>query len=358
MTPRGNTLRGRVVMLLISAALALMLTELGLRLLYPTLPSLSPLVNSSMEVAAFDWTDFPPQKSPRELDASCLEGSYIRPREPLRETRYGPDDGVPVRLWVAGDSVALGFGVGAGEDYGSLLATKLAEATTRPVLLRNLAMNGAGFCAVTRRLDEHLASGEAPDLVLLGFFGDDLEDRAVVAVHERPVAFPDRARPAPLRPLVSHSYVANLVWYGFVARSGGRTVGDRYIDAAGQQLFQASLAHVTERVQGTGGRLVVSLLPPAGLHLCPASTPEGSRCQWLGKDLDLLAELIGAHELAFVDLRGLWSGRPAMIVEEEHQRMREGRELAIHPNPQGHALIAQRLWPTVQAASAGLGSGE
>ena len=331
-----------------SILFALLIGEVGLRLRYPGLPSLSPLEESPMEVKYFQWSDYPPMKEDRDLSLSCREQSYVVEPGSVREMSFGEGEGPPLKLWVAGDSVTMGYGVPRGTEFGSLLAGRLAKLTGGQVVLRNLGINGAGFCAVLRRLNENVRSDGAPDVVVLTLFADDLEDRAMVAVKSRLVAFPDRVDSTPIRLLVSNSYVANLIWYGISAQQEKQRTTRRYIDDKGQALFKDSVTYMRDRLKEQGTVLVTVLLSPAGLHFCADEPVPGSRCAWLGPDMDLIARLLKESEIPFVDLRHVWEDKPTMIIHEELGRMRRGLELGVHPDEKGHQVLADEMWPAVE----------
>lgn len=335
---------------LVSTLLAVALGEGLLRLRYDALPSLAPLESSDLEIRQFDWSDYPPMKENRDTSPTCREQSYLVRRDGVEDVRFGPEGGTPLRLWVAGDSVTMGYGVGRGESFGSLLGARLAASAGVPVVVRNLGINGAGFCAVLRRLNENVGADGAPDVVVLTLFADDLEDRALVGVQKRLVALPDRVESGLGRLLVSHSYLANLAWYAVVAGQQEQVEAHRYIDAQGQVLFKDSVRFMQERLKAQGTALVTVLLAPAGLHLCAPSPPEGSRCQWLGPDMDLMAKLLGELGLPFLDLRRVWEGRETLVIAEELDRMKRGLELGIHPDARGHAVLAEVMWPKVEEA--------
>lgn len=336
--------------MLVAIAVALCLSEGLLRLRYPTLPSLAPLEEAELQVRAFDWSDYPPMKDRRDTSTTCREQSYLVPKGEIQERRYGSGEGAALKLWVAGDSVTMGYGVPPERAFGALLGQRLAEASGLPVVVRNLGINGAGFCAILRRLNENARANGAPDVVVLTLFADDLEDRALVGVSTRLVALPDRVEGPVARALVSESYLANLLWYGLLAQRMEASEARRFIDPGGQALFKDSIRYAHQRLEADGAAVVTALLAPAGLHLCEESPPEGSRCAWLGPDMDLMAEMLRAEGVSFVDLRHLWEGKPTMVLPRELERMQQGLELGIHPDEAGHQVLADALWPAVEGA--------
>ncbi len=309
----------------------LFLGEGALRAHYPALPSVAALHDSDYEVHRFDSgggdyacsTDLAPAGT-RDL----LVGSGDETRE----------------LWIVGDSVAYGQGVSAEQVYGVQLAERLADSHGVSVVVRNFGMPGAGACGVLSRLEQQLDAGARPDLVLLGLFADDLEDRALVSVQGRPVAFPDRVDDAWTRALVSQSYFANLAWFSGVM--GEVEVHHRFIEPAARADFQIRMRTLVDRIEDAGGATVVSLTEPVGILRCVVPPEPGSRCDWMPDDLDLMADLLVAAEVPAVDLRGLWNADPRLMIHHERPAA-----LPIHPNALGHARMAEALWPALDAAA-------
>lgn len=347
---RELLVRKSLLLALVSTLLTLFLGEMIVRQIYPELPSLAPLEASDMKVKYFQWSDYPPMKDRRDLSATCRESSYLIKKDGTSEKRYGPEEGQALKLWVAGDSVTMGFGVEAGSDYGNLLGKRLVEATGLPVIVRNLGINGAGFCGVLKRLNENVGVDGAPDIVVIGLFADDLEERALVSAQEKLVAFPDRVENPLGRLLVSQSYMANLGWYAFMAQRSQQTDTKRYIDEKGQALFKDSMSHMAQLLDKNRTAMITALLAPAGLHLCAEDPEENSRCRWLGPDLDLMANLLDELKIPTVNLKDVWKDKPTMVISEELDRMNRGLELGVHPDERGHAVLADALWPAVEAA--------
>lgn len=86
---------------------------------------------------------------------------------PRTDGRYGTAQGAPVRLLVAGDSLAAGFGVRREETVAAGLATELSRRAGRPVDVLNVAKLGARSSDLAGQLDSGLAAVPAPDVTVL-----------------------------------------------------------------------------------------------------------------------------------------------------------------------------------------------
>lgn len=320
----GARLRRRLALSLLGLCAGLALAEGALRLRYDGLPSLAGVEGSRYAVHDGLAYDCATDLTPRDR-GGLVAGA-----------------GAPGRtMWVLGDSVANGQGVRFEETYGALLAARLAAAEGRAVQVVNMALPGAGACGVLARLEQALGQG-APDLVLLGLFTDDLEARAMVAVEGAPVAFPDRVQQPLGRALVSRSYLANLAWFaGLLGRADRQ---ERFVDSETRASLGPRVAGLVRQVEAAGGRAVVSLVAPVGTPRC-AQPPTG-RCAWMAEDGALMARLLADAGVEVADLRGLWPDDPGLLLPQERPA-----ELPIHPSAAGHRLLAEALWPHVEAAA-------
>ena len=331
-------------------ALGLGLTEGALRGLYADLPSVAALADTPYRVYPFEMRGMASRR--RDTDLRCKEASYIdaernrpdiedRDRVTSRTFKRGSSLS-PLSLWVIGDSVTAGMGLATGKAFGFHLAAQLSAAAGRTVELINMGMPGAGYCAVLRRahaaLDKH-----KPGLVVLAFFADDLEDRAMMAGYDKPVLFHDRLESPALQAVVSRSYLANLAWYVFELQAPRRQ--RRFVDERGQVSFRAGVAGVQRRVQGKGGDVLAVLLSPVGLPACPAPAAPHSRCDWMARDLALMKRLLQAEAVPLLDLSRLWHRVKVKPVARE--RALAESWLAIHPDAAGHRALAEALLPAV-----------
>ena len=87
--------------------------------------------------------------------------------------------------------------------------------------------------------------------------------------------------------------------------------------------------------------LVVALLPAPGLAHCTPTASGDDMCSTLSAGHDILAEALASSELPHLDLSDIWpaatEGRPSGqgVVQ-------------VHPDPQGHERIAERLLPILE----------
>lgn len=100
---------------------------------------------------------------------------------PNADRVYRPSWGNPVRLVIAGDSLADSLGATtAPATVGANLAVALADHAHRAVLLRTIAVVGARTDAINGQLDG-LPDGFAPDIVVIVVGGNDLTNHVPLA---------------------------------------------------------------------------------------------------------------------------------------------------------------------------------
>ncbi len=345
----------RLALAAASVAVTFAICEVGLRLSSPALPSLAALEGVDMR----DLGDFRRWTEPRvRYDDQCemLDPSALKrlPQRVMRVPLEGWSEGqttiskgsmepLPAelpRLWVAGDSVAQGWGVEPTQTYAFGLAGRWAELQQQDVVLRHLGAPGMSYCGwlgeVHRTLD---TSAPRPDQVVLQVFADDLEERGVILVRGQLVADPDHAEPAPLRPLLWHSYLANRLWFAQVGRHGSQTP-ERQGEAA---RFLSALQGVTERLDGEAVPWTVALVAPAGIERCAESTDAWSDCTWLSQDLERMAAWMDEVGQPYVDLRPVALLKAMDTLPDEEIAWVERGRLPVHPGKRGHALIARYL---------------
>lgn len=318
----------RIALAAASLTGALLMAEAGLRCTTPTLPSLAALHDRPDLLEPFLVEPGQRRRDERRCDQTVRD-----PRG--RDVTFGSTE--PIRtLWFAGDSMTAGMGVGSGEAWPDRLAQQLQARIRGTVVVRNLALPGVGYCEVLRRVHSELQFGH-PDVVLIGLFADDLEARAMLATDGGLVGLPHTIASDTLRWWARRSYAINLAWFASTSRPSGPV---RFIDGPGRRAFQTHMVAVTDRVRAAGAEPLVVLLEPVGAADCSASMPADPthRCSWMPDDLALMATLLDEVGVETVDTRGLWHAVGAAAIESER-----GRGLAIHPDADGHAALAQHL---------------
>ena len=334
---RSRTLLLRVALGFAASGVALGVAEGLLRVAYPTLPSLSALAERPELLQRF------------EVEAGQRFGDDRSCEATLKEARATDEDLFPAMgeggaartLWFAGDSVTAAMGVGRERGWPRLLAARVAETTGGAVSVRDLSLPGVGYCEVLRRVSSELAFGK-PDVVVIGLFADDLEDRALLAHEGQLVGVPHTIEHPSVRYWARRSYVANLLWFSVSSRPAGAV---RFIDGPGRVAFQRNLVRAVRGVEAAGAQALLVLLPPVGVERCApehAADPT-HRCAWLAEDLDLMATLLDEVSLPFVDLRTVWADHPSEAIADER-----GQELEIHPDAAGHAVLAEAIFGSAE----------
>lgn len=337
-----------------STLVAFAAAEVALRVAYPSLPSLAALEDTELQVGRFPsgcplhgemtgesvthWVqhlatgELKPLRESRR-DQRCFEPSYL---EHGSLDRFRVDGAF--RVAVAGDSVVAGVGAMENDGVVDQLERALATSLDRPVETLNLGFRGVGYCAVsawaTHALDQDL------DALVVVYFGDDLEDRAMFTLDGSVVAFPDRIDDDLGRLLASTSYVANAIWFAEARRMGQGP--RRFVDEAGREAFVETVQGVVDAAEGRGVPVLVALLPPAGMWDCDDDPEPMSRCDWIPQDLDLMADLLSNADLPFLDLRELWDGRGEMLWHTEARRLQPS-DMVVHPSIEGHRHLALTL---------------
>ena len=350
---RKTSLFARLIVVVLALLLAISLGELVLRVIYPTLPSLAALLDSSFKLKKFNWDGHPGAQVAQASDLQCVPASYLHNPNQKPSVIVGKGPGEPHNLWVTGDSVAKGFGVAQKDGVAERLGRRLSDHLGARVQVRNLAINGAGFCLYMSHLLSRMEEGPAPDALVLLLFADDLEHRAMMAVGDSVVAFPDRIQSPTGRALVENSYLANLTWMVSLMANQDK-VPQRFIGTRGRKIFVGTMKLLVQQVQLARIPLITALVAPTGLHLCPENPPPASRCRWLGQDMALMAALLTEAGVPFLDLRELWKGKDeGLILADELERMRNSPEIAVHPSAAGHKLLAEKIWASLVQAFPG-----
>ncbi len=327
---RSRPWLARALLVLGGAAVALGLGELGLRLVHRRLPSLAAVdaLDPRDRGEVQRWTEPVPQPA----DCHAPPGTH-RPAHRPKRARLGT--GPRRRVWAVGDSLVQGWGVAPGMSWPEQAAARMAETEGVMVELLRLGSPGLGHCGWVADLHHALDTapeGTGPDRVWMQLFADDLERRDMVLVNDRVVALP-------AHPLARRSYLLNRLWFAWKAHQGG-AVPDRATDAAGQAAFRRVMRALVDRLDEQGIPATLLLVPPAGIARCAARERPWGDCDWLAADQDLMARLLTAEGIPFVDLRGRWHETdPGTLPDEEQAWTARGR-LPVHPGPAGHAAIA------------------
>ena len=105
----------------------------------------------------------------------ALRREYLPTDPPLELAgSFGPQDGMPLRFVVLGDSTSAGIGSGGAENaYPTLLAERLASDTGRRVELTVLGISGARTADVRTDQVPQVAALD-PDLVFVGIGANDV----------------------------------------------------------------------------------------------------------------------------------------------------------------------------------------
>ena len=342
-----RALAPRLALAAAGLAVALGGAEIALRLSHPTLPSLEALAHSEpREVGDFmRWSD------PQQREAGCQPAKdthrlHYRPRYAKYEPSPAAATRSALRLWVAGDSVVAGWGVGPEQGWPHALARGLANRRSAAVNLTLVGGGGLGYCDVL--LDLHrILERSRPDVVLVQLFADDLEQRALLQLKEGVVARPD-AVPGAFAWMARRSWLANRVWFAWVTRLGGAQPV-RGLDARAQRQFQLALRLIAERLAGIDARLLFVLVPPAGVERCGQQGAAWSDCDWLTHDMNWMATELERSKQPWVDLRQLWARSDPQTLREEEEAWTARGRLPVHPGVLGHKALAEAVLPQLAA---------
>lgn len=317
-----------------------------MRALHPTLPSLEALETvDSREVGEFmRWND------PAAREAGCRpEGSAGKLHYRQRNATYAPPglgpDPHALKLWVTGDSLVAGWGVGPERAWPHGLAQRVATDQGRRVMLTTVGGGGLGYCEILLDLNRLLDRAK-PDVVVVQVFADDLEQRALLALSGGVAARPD-AVPGLFAWTARRSWLANRLWFAWVSRLGGAEPL-RAANAEGRAQFLAAMRLLDERLSAAGTKLLLALVPPAGVERCTAAGA-WSDCDWLSHDLDWMAEALADAGHRTVDLRGIWATHDPETLPDEEAAWKERGRLPVHPGEGGHTAIAQAVLPSLVA---------
>jgi len=117
-------------------------------------------------------------------DCSCVINFGSVPIEPFtlatnsagfRDYEYEKEHPSTYRIIFLGDSVVAGYGVGLNDTVAKVLERMLTKAQGRKVEVLNLGVSGSNTFTEAKRLEE-LGLSYKPDMVIIGFHGNDLEN--------------------------------------------------------------------------------------------------------------------------------------------------------------------------------------
>ena len=349
-----TTFQKRVVILGLLCVGSFALTEWRLRQQYEIVPSLS-----------VSMTPFTPEGRPATIShgpdpQNCHSHPLANGQSPPISWQRSIEGTLPtLKIFVVGDSGALGSGVRPEETYAYQLAKKIHSKKKQHVALYNLGYNAAGYCIYLQELHRHLDL-QKPDLVVVHMFADDLEQKALVMSGGVLRADPGRLESDMLRTILGKSFATNWVWWKLMTwmvtqtTDGGTKLpkwverGPRLIPDKTLANFSSSVVHLRDRLKGEGIPHTFFLAAPAGMSLCPDKTRPTSECAWLKNDQNTIAKLLNETDVPWLDLRMLWGDSKIYILRQEHRFYREFGRLPVHPNQEGHRKILEAIWPKIE----------
>ena len=297
--------------------IALLSVEGMLRGAYPTLPSLEGLLGAQLERAP----GFGAGTEKCDDDFSSMRPPRGR------------------NLLVVGDSVANGFRVKWKEGFAQQLAQSFPD-----LQLEVNAQEGADLCGNLGRMFRRFSYGPWPRAVVWEVLADDLVPYLIYNVDGRNVVYPESEASEPVRWMVENSYFANLLFFEYRTHRGP---AGRFLTPESMTRLRTRLADLRAALASDNIPIIPVLLEPAGIDRCPAVTPETSPCTWMRDDLQTLADLFQAAGLPTLDLRGLWRDQPPLYIAQEIGAIPPAA-VPIHPNAEGHRLLAAAIKPELQ----------
>jgi len=275
---------------------------------------------------------------------------------PPRERRPG----VP-RIFVLGDSVTFGTGVAPTRTYSARLEALLAERLGGPVEVINAGVPGYDIVQVAA-LYRRRVRDFTPDIVVYGFFHNDLEARRSLILDTDPptvvgVMPADSMLPGEIilpggvhEALTRSSFLYNWLNLALLKLTGESwefsTSMNEQLRSRGVRAMERLSAAATE----DRTTLLVALLPTVvrrdpercGDPLVPITRQLLGYCAYNDHVLDFVAGVCANLGVTTLDLRHAYETLP-------------GQSLAMaagdpdHPDPEGHRLLAEALLPHVLA---------
>jgi hypothetical protein len=233
------------------------------------------------------------------------------------------------------------------DTWAAGLASKMSEETGRPVEVVNAGVNASGYCGAFRMV-HHQYAHAVFDKVVIGLFADDLEQRAVSLEDGQVHANPNHVDGV-VGAVASSSYAFNWIWLKLLERAVARTMQaggapPSYWVPSGRSVPSETLDNLKRSIDAVRTYAPVYLLnPPSGQGLCSRPAPN-SECDWMHKDMALMAEVLVKSGEPWVDNRTLFQGEStAFTLPEEHSWFQETGRLPVHPNALGHERIARSV---------------
>ena len=338
---QNNRIYLRFVLVIASLVFGALLSEISLRMVYSRLPSIVALSEVEYELLSKNRQDMEDLAGP--LESLHCNGSVLLGRSEGSPAKPTAKD---FRLAVVGDSVVAGVGAEPGHGVADLLSSKLQQRTGRSTELVQLGLPGGDICDVVGMARSELV--HRVDAMVLVLFADDLQNYKMMNFNSKLIAFPEKISGWFPRVLATNSYLANFVWLATLpyTQSSWRTSGDF------SRLFVELVESLVARAKAQNTPLVVALLAPAGLPYCPRHSPSESFCGWMKRDMDLMARLLDALGMPYVDLRTIWDDRPPLYDKEEEGAFHGPAVggMAIHPSTKGHEVLADAIMPALLKA--------
>ncbi len=226
------------------------------------------------------------------------------------------------KIMVLGDSFVAGYGIEKEEDrFSNLLGQQLGDSYA--------VMNVGELGASTKtEIENALSYPYPPDVIILSFYVNDIQDTAKSMGYNRPAA--QNEGPFP----VDYSYALNF-FYWRVYRLGAQEWSDQYWNWLSGlydnpdiwEIYQQELLQIADFINQNDGRLVVVVFPNL-------ADVEGSRRITSG-----VTQLYRDHNVPVLDVTDLVAGMaPADLIASP---------VDSHPNEWVHSLVAEKLYPLV-----------
>jgi len=338
-----GALLGKLAVLGTSAAVALLLAELALRLLGLGHPYFS---------AAEAYLPSPNPRllfTPRADFDGFSEGTWVHTNSLGLRERELPLDKPPglTRLLFLGDSVTFGPGVRDDEPFPRLLEARLAGARPGRVETVNAGVVGYNTTQELARLQD-VGLAYRPDVVVLTFVVNDLLDAFSIFEHQYEPTGPLATEKAWLRPN-SHLYrfVQDTYWRASLDLRRLRTGQTEPMRPRAR--FEERLAEIAEIADTarSHGAAFFLVLYPDNLDDPVSPGPDGQQLSVR----DELVRFVGRTGYLFLDLTGSLGD-----VHDPRARQYRLRE-DPHPSQAGHQVIADALGGPLRSVLASLPGG-